>query len=325
MIYYYCPEHDVPSWGVGMLYYHVHFLSSNGIDACVLHNKPGFKISWLALNIPISYIEAGSTPKNQDIMVVPEFYAANKTVQNFRCRKILFVQNSFILLERIAPSQLNKLGYEAGFYYMPHLNKLLSNYFNRPLYETPPFIADYYYKDLSFLHERKKHIIIYPKTESRDYNVIEKLLEDNYPLKNIFSRILGKAGFDDSWKIVVMKKKSHQQVALAMKEAAFFINLNTHEAFNSSVPEAMAAGCINFTYDAFGPADFLKNQKNAFVFNNNHVFSLYEKLRHYVDNYDTVSIQTELKLMRLEAYHTAALFTTKLAEKAIVKVFIELG
>ena len=80
MIYYFCPDHDIPSWGMGMLYYHVYFLNRNKIDACILHNKPSFKLSWLPLNIPIRYIHDKEKPAASSIMLVPEFYAADKTV-----------------------------------------------------------------------------------------------------------------------------------------------------------------------------------------------------------------------------------------------------
>lgn len=59
-----------------------------------------------------------------------------------------------------------------------------------------------------------------------------------------------------------------------MKKAAFFIATNTFESFNASVVEAMAAGCINVCYEGFGPRDYLENNSNAFVFNNNEAYEL---------------------------------------------------
>lgn len=321
MIYYFCPDYDVPSWGMGMLYYHVHFLTSNKIDACILHDKPPFKLSWLSLNIPIKYIQNNVKSIAEDIMVVPEFYAADKTVDRFKCRKIIFVQNSFILFERIAPSALNKLGYEAAFYIMPHLKKVLSRFFAGSLYETPPFIPGYYFKEASTLNTRRRSIIIYPKTDNRDYNIIEKLLRDKFPRPGIVDRFLKSGKAINNWEIIVLKNLTHKQVAAAMQGAAFFINLNTHEAFNSSVPEAMAAGCINFTYDAFGPVDFLEDQKNAFVFNNNHVFDLFERIEYYTTNFDDLGVTVELNNIRKNAYETAQKYTSATAEKEIVSVF----
>ncbi len=324
MIYYFCPDHDVPSWGVGMLYYHVHFLSKNNFEVCILHSKRNFKLSWLNLNVPIKYIQDSVCPRHNDILVVPEFYISDKIVRQFKCRKLLFVQNSFILFERISPKEMNNLGYEAVLYYMPHLQKVLTTYFNGPIYEIPPFIADYYYKDEDSLHNRKKSIIIYPKTENRDFNILEKFLESDYTKKSFLIGLISSEKQKQKWEIVVLKNLSHQKVAKLMQQATFFINLNTHEAFNSSVPEAMAAGCINFTYDAFGPSDFLINNKNAFVFNNNHIFPLYESLQFYINKYDDAEVIEELTKIRNAGFQTAKSYVSGLAEIAIANVFKKL-
>lgn len=325
MIYYYCTDHDSPSWGMAMLYYHVYFLNKNNINACILHDKPGFKLSWLNLNIPIKYIKHKVVPQASDIMVVPEGNVQDKILQSFKCRKYFFLQNSFILFERVAPSALNKLAFAGALYYLPHLRKILSTYFEGPLYETSIFVADYFYKEPAKLHDRKRQIIIYPKSFSRDYNVVERILPEYYKPQGFFSKLLLKHSKENNWEIVVLKDYTHETVASLMKEAAFFINLNTYEAFNSSVPEAMAAGCINFSFDAFGPSDFLEDGVNAFVFNNNHVFPLLEKLKHYTDNYEDVQVQEQLKNMRLAAFATAQKYTSAKAEKEIVDLMNNLN
>lgn len=321
MIYYFCPDYDVPSWGVGMLYYHVYFLNRNNIDACILHTKPAFKLSWLSLNVPIKYIQQNVKPLADEIMVVPEFYAADKNLQQYRCRKIVFVQNAFILFERISPAQLNELGYEAAFYYMPHLKKLLDSYFSGPVYETPSFIADYFFKEKEKLMERKKQIVIYPKTANRDYEIIYRFLHNDFKQLSRFKSLFSSTEKRNNWKIIILKDLSHKEVAKVLKEAEFFICLNTHESFNASVPEAMAAGCINFTYDALGPADFLKNRKNAFVYNNNHVFALFDELRYYIDHFDEPKIIEDLNEIRLNAHETANCYTMEKAEETIINVF----
>lgn len=320
MIYYFCPNHDVPSWGIGMLYYHISFLNKNGIEAFILHNKKGFKLSWLSLDVPIKYIEDKQKIAGNDILVVPDFYVEDKLLKQFKCRKILFVQNSFILFERIKPGVLNTLGYECVFYYMPHLEKIMSTYFNGPVYETPPFIAEYYFKDASLLHNRNKEILIYPKSDNRDYNVLKNLLDDTFKSSKGFKKWFLKAE-ENAWKIIELKNLTHEEVANKMKTATFFICLNTHEAFNSSVPEAMAAGCINLCYDAFGTADLLIDKSNAFVFNNNHVFPLFQKLLHYVNQLDDAVEQEQLRMIRETARQTADQYSTLIAEEKIIAVF----
>lgn len=306
-----------------MLHYHISFLNKNRIDACILHPKKPFKIGWLSLEVPVKYMEDKPLISREDILIVPDFYVEDEVLKKFKCRKILFVQNSFILFERIKPSVLNSLGYECVFYYMPHLQKIMSTYFNGPIYETPPFIADYYYKNPSILHNRNKEILIYPKSDNRDYNILKNLLDDTFKRSKGFKKWFTKTD-QDAWKIIELKNLTHKEVAEKMKTATFFICSNTHEAFNSSVPEAMAAGCINFCYDAFGPADLLIDNSNAFVFNNNHVFPLFQKLLHYVNHINDVVEQEQLRIMRQIGRQTADQYTTQMAEQRIVAVFKKL-
>ncbi|MBS1738558.1 MAG: glycosyltransferase [Bacteroidetes bacterium] len=206
---------------------------------------------------------------------------------------------------------------------MPHLREILTQHLNIPIYETPAFIADYFFKEKEKLKERKKQIVIYPKTANRDYEVIYRFLHNDFKQLSRFKSLFASTEERNNWKIIILKGLSHKDVAKVLKEAEFFICLNTHEAFNSSVPEAMAAGCINFTYDAMGPADFLVNDKNALVFNNNHVFKLYEKLLFYIKNYQDQHIINELKFIRENAYDLARSYTTLIAEQAIIKVFMK--
>ena len=55
-IYYHVPDWDQPSWGIATLYHHVEILNRHGFDATILHRNPGFKCSWLDLDVPIRYL-----------------------------------------------------------------------------------------------------------------------------------------------------------------------------------------------------------------------------------------------------------------------------
>jgi glycosyltransferase involved in cell wall biosynthesis len=119
--------------------------------------------------------------------------------------------------------------------------------------------------------------------------------------------------------IIELENRSHEEVAKLMKESAFFVSVNTHEAFNSTVPEAMAAGCIVVCYEAYGPKDFLINNQNAFVFPNNYVYPLISKLYELIDNH--LNIQNKLAEIRSNAYKTACKYTMRNTEHALIDFF----
>ena len=317
-IYYYVPAQNRPSWGAGMIYYHVWLLNKNNIPAYVLHDTKPFKLSWLTLDVPFRYINSGARLQNEDILVIPEYYVDLPQLSKFACKKIVFVQNAFYIFDGLKNAKCYEdAGISQVFYYMPHLKKILQQITSLPLYETPPFIASYFYSEEKN-NKRKKTILLYPKFDNRDYNILKRMLTDKLGIKGktTFQKLFLKSS---EWELAELKNKSHQAAAEEMKNTVFFISLNTTEAFNSSVPEAMAAGCINICYEGVGPADFLENNKNAFVFSNNHIYLMVEKIAELVNNYDRM--QEKLSAMRTAARVTADRYTIANLEDQLIRFF----
>lgn len=323
MIYYFIPDYDKPSWGIGMLYHHVNILNNNGFNAKVLHEKASFKLSWLQLDVPIEYLNQNTfSPLDDDILIIPEILAGNKKILDSPGRKIVFVQNCFAILANLEEAYTYKeLGYEHAFTYLPHLHTILKRHFDIEVTDIPPFVAPYYYlkPDKTKLSNRKKRIILFPKPGSYDHSIMRKMLLrklGEYRSNNLFRKVFkGNSG----WELIELENKSHEEVAKLMKESTFFVSVNTREAFNSSVPEAMATGCIALCYEAYGPKDFLKNGRNAFVFPNNYVFPLIDKLFALIDDYD--NIQEKLAVIRANAYQTACAYTLDNTEVALIRFF----
>jgi len=323
MIYYFIPDYDKPSWGIGMLYHHVNILNHNGFNAKVLHEKASFKLSWLQLDVPIEYLNQNAfAPLDDDILIIPEILAGDKRILNSPGRKIVFVQNCFAILANLEKAYTyRELGYEHGFTYLPHLHTILKRHFDIEVTDIPPFVAPYYYlnPDEMQLSNRKKRIILFPKPGSYDHSIIRKMLQrklQEYRSDNLSHKVF-KGNAD--WELIELENKSHEEVAKLMKESTFFVSVNTREAFNSSVPEAMATGCIALCYEAYGPKDFLENGRNAFVFPNNYVFPLIDKLFALIDDYD--NIQEELAVMRANACQTACAYTVDNTEGALIRFF----
>lgn len=316
-IYYFVPENDRPSWGAGMLYYHVFLLNKFNIPAVVLHERFPYRLKWLEVNVPFKYLNRTLDIEKNDILVIPEYYADLFSLRKIQCKKIVFVQNAFYIFDGLKNGlRYEDLGIRCVLYYMPHLKKALKMITSLPLFEVPPFIAPYYFSQNEL--NRKLRILIYPKFENRDWEILNRLLKEHLLVRqqSKFLRLL-KPG--KIWEIVELKNRKHFEVANEMQNATFFISLNTNEAFNSSVPEAMAAGCINICYEGVGPGDFLRNNVNAFVFPNNHIFPLIEKVLELVSNFE--NFQDELSQIRANAYLTAESYRVEQLELSLKGLF----
>lgn len=318
-IYYIVPDNIKPSWGLGVIYTHVRILLDHGFDAAIVHQKSPFKIKWLQINVPVLYWESKNFYlRKEDVLVVPEVMVGLKGLKKVDCTKVLFVQASSFLFDSLPPKVTHQeLGFKGVIGIMPHMMPILQKYVQLPATMIPPFVADYCYKDPRQLHKRKNNILIFPKFQQQDYGIIHRIVSDKLASinkKGIWSRFS-----NDNWKLIEVKDKSHKEVAALMKEATFFISTNAFEAFNTSVAEAMAAGCINLCYEGFGPKDYLEDGKNAFVFQNNEAYALCEKLFTFLHNFE--EMQEVFVALREHAYNTAGEYSVEKAKPAIADYF----
>jgi len=318
---YFVTDNPKPSWGIGVIYHHVHELNKAGKNAFIMHQKKGFTINWLSLTTPVMYYseEAGKLAAS-DTVIIPEVMMDLKGIEKIKCRKIIFIQNVFWLFVNMPAGETHKsLGFEKAMYIMPHILPVIKNRLELPGYLIPPFVADYFYKNIEELNKREKLIVAYPKFSNLDYGILVRFIKET--IKKVNSKsVVGKLfNSSNQWKLLELSDKTHTEVAAIMQKAAFFINLNTFEAFNTSVPEAMAAGCLNICYEAFGPADFLINEENAFVYPNNHIYPLVQKVIDLITYYD--SLHERLTVMRMQARNTADKYTLKDMVSPLIQYF----
>ena len=308
-VYYYTPDHDVPSWGIGMLHNHVRFLKRHGIRAFVLHDRYPFRITWYEADVPRIYLDSGAfQPAPNDILVVPEVVARRKRLRRFRCRRVVFVQGSSIVTlglgtEHTYPS----LGYESAMAVMPHIKTILERHFSIAAECVPPCIAPYVFASRRQLENgrRKRRIVLFRKRGSDDYHTLARVLKDR----------LASA----SWELTEIRERSHREVANIFRTSAFHVNVNSQESLNATVAEAMAAGCVTVCYDAYGGLDYLKDGYNSYVMPNRHIFPLIDRILDLTGAYD--DIQEELAEIRSNAFETACCYTEAATEQALLKFF----
>ena len=281
---YLVPDYHQPSWGIALLYEHVRLLRELGFDARVVHHKAPFRVGWHQCDVPVAHLDAlPSEPSPNDILIVPEVIAGQAARLPFAWRRVVFVQGSFLVPGGLdGAADYRALGYEHALAVLPHVAEVVSRHFGVEASVVPPFIAPYFFRDAETIarEPRERLVLLVMKPEYRrvgfpDYDILTRVTRAR------FADTASVSGAEPSggWRLLELDGSlSHAQVAELMGRAAFLVNLNTHEAFNTTVPEAMAAGCVPVCYDAFGGQDFLVDGRNAFVFPNHHVYPLAEKL-----------------------------------------------
>lgn len=310
-IYYLIADYAPQSWGNGMIYQHVRILREAGYDACALHHHAPFRPDWLEIDVPIRYLDDGQfAPAATDSVVVPEVLAASDVVQKFPWRRIVFVQGPFLILRGLqAHSDYAALGYEDAMAVLPHVARIVERHFGVAAHVVPPFVAPYFFEPPDAKRERR--ILFAAKEGYRAAGI---------PDQEIALRLLEKeVGRRTGWSLVPLEGYSHREVAALMRASMFLVNVHSHEAFNTTVPEAMAAGCVPICYEAGGGRDFLRPGENAVVFANQQVFELVERVCQFMD--DGGQANDLLEKLRKGGRETAASFNPDHTAKALVGFF----
>jgi glycosyltransferase involved in cell wall biosynthesis len=312
MIFYLVADHPAPSWGTGMLYEHVRLLREMGRDACVLHHRSPYRPDWRELDVPVRYLdEPGFAPSAADVVVVPEVLAASEAVPLYPWRRVVFVQGSFLIVRGMeGGADYAALGYEAAMAVLPQVAAVVERHFGLTAELVPPFIAPYFFPN-GAARPRQQRVLLAVKEGYRLAGVPDEEIAGALLAKEIAKR--------PDWSLVPLEGFNHREVADLMKTSLFLVNVHSHESFNTTVPEAMAAGCVPVCYEAFGGRDFLRDGENAIVFPNQDVYALVDRICDLVDRCDEQG--PLLARLRSGGGSTAATFRPELTARALSRFF----
>ena len=273
VVYFFCPDYGEAVGGVKVIYRHVDILNRNGIEACVLHSKKGFRCGWFRNETPIACV-AETKFNPEDILVFPESLLAfftdahnpsgirlrlNRVVAKSRhkyyinelsktpVRKVIFNQNAFLTFKGLDYLQ---------DYDIPYLRKdviaticVSDNNFEYLRYAFPRIqlfrVRLSSGSDEFRLPESKKRQIAFMVNRNReDLNQVLNLLK----VKNIAD------GFD----IVPIQDKTEQQVAGILRDSLLFLNFGRAEGFSLPPFEAMLCGCVVIGFHGGGGGEFFR-------------------------------------------------------------------
>jgi len=293
-IYFLAPDHHVPSWGMGMIYHMAEISNQLGINASILSLSNNAEMPrWLEVSVRLSTLTAArESIRQDDILIVPEVMVTEAAILDLQIRKIVFIQGSVMIpIGLKSYDDYQALGFTNAIAVLPHISLVVQRFWPIEIAVVAPFVADYFFADVDKLDlgGRRRQILLFPKPGYKeagyfDYEIVlsllnKKLIEINAQLPNPATH----------WNLVEIRGRSHKEVAGLMQESCFFVNTNCFESFNTTVPEAMAAGCITFCYEAFGGQDFLLHEENAFVFRNNYVYTLLDRLVSTLIDFENLS------------------------------------
>ncbi len=313
-VYFLVPDHSVPSWGVGMILHLNRISRKMGVDAALVFQNKHTDLSWILMDLKRMHLEQlVNKVRSTDILIVPEVMTGIKIIQQLDCRKVIFIQNGFLIPDALGQARsFQELGYERALVVMKHLEKILIDFWPIPVSIVSPLVPAYFYStSLGKIEDRKKQIILFPK---EDYE------KAGYHDFRIARKILDKWVENTPWKIIELKGLSHQKVSKLMKESRFFISTNCFESLNASVAESMAAGCVTFCYEAFGGQDYLRGGVNAYVYPNNYIYPLLKAVRSCM----IAPNKVKLNEMRIRARDTVTAFDGRITKSELLLFWNEM-
>jgi hypothetical protein len=317
LIFYLCPDHAEPSWGVGLLHWHVALLRAAGFEACVVHEHAPFRPSWCEVDVPVRHLDTlAEAPGPADTLVVPEVLAAHPFAQGSVARRVVFVQAAFLVQRGLAGApDLRALGYEDALAVLPHVAQVVERFYGVRATLVPPFAAPYFFTagaaGAAPAAERERRVVLVSKAGYRALG---------FPDEEIVAALLGRGlAAHPEWSLEILVGRSHRQVAELFGRSMFLVNVNTMESFNATVPEAMAAGCVPFCYEAIGGRDVVVDRQNAMVFANHDAFRLTEELLDWIEHF--AQRREPLERLRAGGRATAASFTPAATSEALVRFF----
>ncbi len=249
-IYVLCPDHDTPSGGVRKLYRHVDVLNDSGFSAWVLHQKKGFRCSWVANATRVETYGRMIKAIMRDpdsYLVFPEIYGPTIAEYAPGVKKVIFNQSGYYTF----------VGYSLDSRDLdcPYLSPdviaalVVSEDTQTYLHYVFPQLPIHRLRNgidaelFAYSAQKRPQIAFMPGKNDEDITQVVNLLKFRGALQ--------------SYALVPITRRSEVQVAAILRESLIFLSFGVQEGFGLPPAEAMACGCIVVGYDGMGGREFL--------------------------------------------------------------------
>jgi glycosyltransferase involved in cell wall biosynthesis len=243
-----CPDHEPPSGGIRKLYRCVDILNDAGLDAAIIHTRPGFRCGWFANTTRVvSAHDVRLEPR--DILVVPEIYGRTIRDLPLNIRQVIFNQNAYNTLQSLMDGPANATPYTSN----PDLALVMvvSRDNAEVIEHTFPGIPVRRLRlgiDPALYHPPKgpkqRRIVYMPRKRPGDAARVVAMLHLRGAL--------------DGWDIVAIDGRSEAEAAEMLRTAKLFLSFSSREGFGLPPVEALACGCVVIGYHGFGGREYFR-------------------------------------------------------------------
>ncbi|MEZ4662538.1 MAG: glycosyltransferase [Caldilineaceae bacterium] len=242
-IFYFCPDFPQPSGGVKTLYRHVMRLRQMGFDACIVHQRAGFQLSWHGIEAPVIYLEDRPQFTPQDVWVLPEVMAdfARQT-KHFPGQRVVLVLSWAPAYSRLQPGETWR---DVGVAHVLAKSPLVGDWLRWSMDADVTLIPEFVDPARYFYDAAQKRPQISYMTRKDSSGEL---------LRGILTR--RGAPFDAfTWQ--PLRELAEDEYAAHLRQSALFLPTTTQEAMHVSVLDAMACGCLVVGYSGIGGADYM--------------------------------------------------------------------
>jgi hypothetical protein len=245
--YFVCPDYDVASGGVRVIYRFVDILNTSGINAVVVHRSAKFRSSWFENTTAIVGASDVRFQKG-DLLVIPEWYRQLIPWLAPGVPNLIFNQNAYEMFSGVpyergtpartlSPDTVGIVGIsEDNLRYL------------RLCFPDVRIDAIRLSIDTEIFHPSREG-----KTQTIAYMPRKRLKELNQIL-----HVLDRRGSLGNWKLQPIIGVSEVEAARLLGGAAIFLALNEREGIATPSLEAMASGCVVVGFHGGSGQEYMK-------------------------------------------------------------------
>lgn len=245
MLYFLCPDHNQGSAGTRKIYKDVLVLNQHGVEACVLHEKPGFEMTWFEPYVPVRYVGSTGIDSKSDVLVIPEIYGSSILTMAPGCRKVIFNQNYANSWAGFALDGSEALS--TPYLHSEVIACLCASEENQQILEFAFFGRKFYSirysvdpKLFYYQEEKKKQIAFMTHKRREEIQAVTNMLALRGNLKD--------------FKFVSVENRTEKECAQILRDSAIFLSFSFPEGWPLVTAEALASGCTVVGY--FSPVYF---------------------------------------------------------------------
>ncbi len=250
-VYFLTPDFDEPSGGVRVIYRHADILNSTGINACVLHQRRGFRCTWFHNQTRFASV-ADVKVLRGDILVVPELLVETLGRISSDVNYVIFNQGVHLSWDGTSHSV-------AKYYARGHglLGVITVSEHSRTMLRYAFPAADirriHVGIDAALFHSddrpRANRIAYMPRRMSEDAHQVLELARGR--------------GLLEGWEVVEIKDLTQAEVAAQLRTTKMFLAFTYQEGFGLPPAEAMASGNYVIGYHGFGGRELFREEFSA--------------------------------------------------------------